>query len=522
MNNEKIIIIFLGEDLNYYEKVQKIFKEQYNSFNFEYHFFQTENLFDGCRLIIPISKLKPSLIFLDYSKNGHIYLKLAKYIRDQGSTRKIPIFGLSSFKNDQVEIHKGIISGMRINYIKSSNEIGEIVHNSILSLSADKPSPGLFPEVQNLRFETIGFHFFRIGYLGKDHIHIETNLDLKLGCNLFIQNKILQTLKLSNFKVEKKLKEGLYYNFKYAYNLSFLSNYHFFKKSNVLKSIEQPKKKKSKIEKDKEIEKKKELVKNWVLENKDSSFPKKDKLLVIDHNFTPLVEAKEMIDQYHFSFRVHQALDLKGDIIRELKACVIAIQLDDPNQKTHSEFTNGLKMLKKIIKVSKKMTAYHPLILIFNSLLSSKTLKRLIKYPKIMVFQENLTLVELIKNFKKHHWDEKYYNNNNKIKVELPQKHFFSKNDDDSISFFKVPIEIIAVSETIVTFQSPLCLQGLSVLELSEPVQMALTTFEKTVISTEPPIYEYQSTVNGITEKSLQNLRVFINNHLSIQKGKKE
>ena len=85
------------------------------------------------------------------------------------------------------------------------------------------------------------------------------------------------------------------------------------------------------------------------------------------------------------------------------------------------------------------MKDYSPLILIFNSLLQEKTLKRFIKYNKIMSFSNELKLTELIQIFKKHHWDEKYYNNS-KIKIELPKKHFFSKNEDDSISFFKIPI----------------------------------------------------------------------------------
>ena len=226
-----------------------------------------------------------------------------------------------------------------------------------------------------------------------------------------------------------------------------------------------------------------------------------------------------MIDQYHFSFRVHQCVDSKGDIIRELKACVIALQLDNSNKETHSDFTNGLKTLKKIVKTIKSMKEYNPLILVFNSVLQEKTLKRFIKYNKVLSFNNDLKLTELIKIFKKYHWDEKYYNNN-KIKLELPKKHFFSKNEDNSISFFKIPIEIISISEAMITFQCALCLQGLAVLELSEPTPMVLTIIEKTFISEKPLVYEYKSVVNGITEKSLQDLRVFINSQMAKQQDK--
>ena len=429
MDKDSANILFLGEDSNYYSKVQKKLQSDYSTINFKFKSFKASDLFHGIRLIIPIVEYRPTLIFLDYSKKGNIYLKLAKYIRGQASTRKVPIFGLASFKSDQTEIHKGIISGMRINYIKSSIEINEIIHNMILAISPDKTKDDLFPEVKNLNIQTQGFHFFRIGYLAKDHVHIETNLDLEINSELSFQNSILKKLKLNNFKVENRSREGLYYNFKYSYNLSFLSEFHIFKKDNVLKnsSISNSKKAKMASITKKELEEKYKSAEGWIKKNKNTSYPKKDKLLVIDHNFTPLVEAKEMIDQYHFSFRVHQCVDSRGDVIRELKACVIALQLDNSNKETHSDFTNGLKTLKKIVKTIKGMKDYSPLILIFNSLLQEKTLKRFIKYNKIMSFSNDLKLTELIQIFKKHHWDEKYYNNS-KIKIELPKKHFFLYN----------------------------------------------------------------------------------------------
>ena len=92
MDKDQANILFLGEDSNYYSKVQKKLQSDYSSLNFQFKSLKATDLFQGIRLIIPIVKFKPTLIFLDYSKKGNIYLKLAKYIRGQASTRKIPIY----------------------------------------------------------------------------------------------------------------------------------------------------------------------------------------------------------------------------------------------------------------------------------------------------------------------------------------------------------------------------------------------------------------------------------------------
>ena len=73
MDKDSANILFLGEDSNYYSKVQKKLQSDYSTINFKFKSFKASDLFHGIRLIIPIVEYRPTLIFLDYSKKGNIF-----------------------------------------------------------------------------------------------------------------------------------------------------------------------------------------------------------------------------------------------------------------------------------------------------------------------------------------------------------------------------------------------------------------------------------------------------------------
>ncbi len=507
---------YLGEDDLYFQKLVTQFKKVYPNLNFTFSNKRVNDNVGAFRLMADLVKLDLSIVYVDYSLYSESYLKLAKFLKNQSTTRNIPLIGLSGLNNTHQEFYSGLIAGFNVIYNKSIEVTDAVFHGMKLAFP-EKAKIQKVALVDQISFPLKAFHFFRVGFITPEYIHVECNLKLEIGEEVLISGGVVDEFKGDRFIVIRKIEENFYYNFNYCYDLKFLPpDLKEEVEEEELENLSQ-KEKEKKIE---EMENKMRLEREELLKNKKKpSVGKRIKVIFFDEDLKILDQSEKEIDDFPYSLRVHQFLDNEGSVIKEVMPSIIVFSKKKPGMSVDGFLSNDLTALKKLIELIKKSKGFSPFIIIFNEEEDVSLLKQDLNYERVLPIKKDFSLklaLEIIKSFEEK--EGRLLTHDPSLSFAKNEiRYYLDKNDLRSIVKSEHPVEIISMSETFFSLTPPSGILERTVVKIEEPFEMGLT-----LIGNEDGDTTCMALVNGISSKNMAELRQLINKMIQEKKDVKE
>ena len=420
--NQSNLIIYSGNDVAYWSTLQERYKLNYPEREFEFLTLFDANPENYQDIFLDFLKHRALIIYIDFSVNLKSQIKLCLSLKRVSNTNRTAIIGLA----DETSIGKECwSSGADLNHIKCG-EYHDVIYHA-MRLAA--PEAVIKPEFAVARFEEDVelIEDFRIGYVSAKSLHAEGNFPLKkdevVEFNTDIPESIMSSKK---FTLKEVRKTGMYYDFNFAYELE----HHFVdapaeetKALRLAKAEKEEAKKKFMIkeaedeilqlraEYEKNLKVIKKKVKDWVIDNSDSSSAKVTKILLVSEQMNVLRGEKCSIDQYPYTIRMQTILHAPYTEIEKLRPDIIAINFleeievneeadesatKNESQKSASSSANSKVM--NIVRKVKSIDSYTPFIILFNCPnLTSKALQDTYEYPLTIAYNLPMKMDEIIK-----------------------------------------------------------------------------------------------------------------------------
>lgn len=548
MGNEKAgrKLLYVGDDRSYWNELKIRFKNTYKHIEFEYlHLAPAENEHFQT-IYVKVFDLRPSIIYIDISKDTRKQLKLCRLIKREFLFKDTPMVTLV----DKFELLRDAkVSGADFIHIKCG-EYHDVVYDPYYMCYPKEASK---PEFAVARMERDAqlIEDFRIGYITPTSIHAEGDVRLEKGqlvqLDSVIPTKVIPSRK---FVVTEVSQSDLYFDHKYSYDLDFL----FVDKPELDANALDPVAEKAKFEEkmaiyQDQLRRAKKGNRDWVLDNMDNSAPKKTKILIVDKAMTTLRSHEHFIDKFPYLIRcqallsddLHELHSYRPSLFVfqypdiELSAKDLLLDEDEKQKKIAElkelieEYTHRLELLVETIK---KIEGHTPFILIYNcKTINSKGFQERFKYPLILANASKLSLDNIVQ------LAEIYENKQqNKLKAAITQKvkdlkkqdpvkyktlkesdfedkrFYIKKNHDLSFVSIRHSITILSLSETEIKFSTNADLE-LGSYRMEFPVKMGVGLVPqegKKCVSQGGQFY-YHGMIHSVGEREKKALRQFIN-----------
>ena len=356
-----------------------------------------------------------------------------------------------------------------------------------------------------------------MSYIENNFFHIETNSYLQVGDIIELDSHPLEDIMPSKkVYVAKFYDRNLYYNRRFAYDLEFIYiDNDFFSSSNrnwlLYKELKNNPTKLASLNPIEEAdilsdmdERKKcfapirSKIDNWLASRVDQIVPKKLKVLIYDSSLSVFRELNGEPFKFHYTLNLQTKVMPDAYQVKRSMPHLIAYNFDE---------INNWDSLKKIIKSIQELEDYEPPIIVFGTN-ENELDKQNIKYPKLMAYNHMIRIKEVEKMAKLI--DEKIFVSNAKSKV------FTTSQDDNSIISMKRVVDILAMTESVAYFSSPVEIPMWTVFQLEKPVRMIFTVIphkESGEFAREKNVY--RALINGINEAEKSKLRQLINKTLA-------
>ena len=515
----EIKVVYLGNDISYWNKLKSTFKKDYPADNFEFVIFNLEDAFTPISCFIKLYEILPQIIYLDYSLKSKELIQLARLIGHNNEMRQISTVGLFPVKDKAEILNKSINASVRINYIKS-DEVQDVVYDPMSFIDVEH---AVMPEYVHSKAidNFIIWQPLRLGYLGENHFHIETNSYLKEGDIVDIDNHpLLDIMPSRKVYIDKFYETNLFFNQRFAYDLEFIykDNDYFVATNENWKKYKKWKKNPELIEKVPEderdlviadMDKRREIftptrdaIHTWMAKKSNRKFPKKLKIMVLDETLSLM---KQVDDAQEFSFWINFQTYLKGDFYQLERSTPHLIIF-------HLSERNDLNIYSQMIQKIKKIENYKPFILLFN--ISEEDQKVIINrnlYDKTLYYEGEIEL-ETIRDLAKRL--------DNKMDISATgSKVYIGHSDPMSLIFLKRVVKVISMSESILYFETEVPIPMWTVFKVKSPVDMILTVVphKKEGNHAKTPNV-YRCLINGVGEMEKAHIRQIINSTLKEDK----
>lgn len=334
-------IIFFGDDESFYESLKPRFVENYEQFQWEFHYIK-EDLNEHVQIkLLDLIELKPVIIYFDFSCYSDRLKNLIEMVTKDSRFKGVAKVGLCEKKESCVK-YTGL--GLELIYVKGA-ELHDFVFGPICVAMPDVAQQEQFATAKCE--ESISLNSYgKIGFMTASYAHVEGNMILEQGARLYLQHNLDKSiLPSSNFTVKVNYNYDLHYHFDYSYDLEF----HYVDEPNLEddnelmhsdgsdeeamaqaeKLEEERARRQEEIESfDHRLKQTKKKFKEWVWDKVDLGKEKKLKVMVYDPKMRILGEEEcQPLDSYPFSLRCFSKLSDDLDEIKKIRPGIIAIQL---------------------------------------------------------------------------------------------------------------------------------------------------------------------------------------------------
>lgn len=521
--------VYIGNDSTHWQDLVHDFKKTYPSLSFkDLSFFETDPK-KIQTLFLEIYELKPKAIFIDFTRNFHEHLHLARLFSRTNTDFDFFLGGLIEGSGHKEVLKRSILTGISSLFVKSTENDSLIYSCMCIAFPSMVEGHGF--ATANLN-DTVPLYIpARASVIDSSTIHIESNEKLEKNeeVNLHSDWSLSKILYSPLSFLEEQTEHNLFYPFLYAQKLrfKFVSNFE------ALEGWDEETRKQKKQEHEEKLANSKARMDNWVELNSSESYPKQTKALVIDRSFH-FYENQERTDSYPFVLRLQPFLkDLKKEILKNY-ADMIIYRLDDLPEKEEEfeegdsttlvvqktkdkkeveiEYKNDLENLLNLITTVKSIDGYRPLIIVFNSKeMTTDEIKKKTGFEQIMVNRSEI-IPDLILKM------AEILNKKLETKHESIQKDqvFLDKQNEQTYVEIEREIKLLKLSENDAYFLSEKELPLNTPLRITTPVEVLLT-----VVSPPKHITEtggYYAVINGLGESEKMNIRKFINSVFFRQK----
>lgn len=451
----------------------------------------------------------PNVCFLDYSSHPEKMMTVARTLPrlfDRGAN----IIGLWDRHALKTHILESKTLGIPFTHYKSP-EYGDLVSQAAFLLKEGPFPEGEFAkaEVMKKPVVTEARSLFRIGYVTDKYAHVEHDFLPPEGKDLLLYHTLGETFPIDRFRLERRLDNNYYYEMAYVSDLSYVFlDPEEVKEEEPIKNTKTQKKKAfwQDLSKQESIEAKRKKVNQYIEEKgtkEDSS--KRTRLMVIDDNMTIVQQAKKPLDSYPYSIRFFRSIHNRKDLIRRIKPGIICYQCP-PKQEGE---------LGDIMEKIEGMENFNPFVVVFQSAWSSEHLQKHFNYSRIISWNEIFNFQQLLdfcETYEKKAGREKshdqrmsYHNKEKRV--------YLSKSDPASYLEFPFKVELKAVCETWIKFQTEEDLSLWSILSVELPVPFDFTIIEKIDEKdwAKKGFNQYRGVVHGLGERERAQMRVAVN-----------
>ena len=519
-SDTKLIVTYLGNDINYWNKLQHRFLSSYPDYNFKFNNTSIENrTFDHLEIFDDIFTGDSNILYIDFSTEINSCLKLSRLLSQEGVTKRKSICALHSEGIGEEEITKTLDSGLLINHIKCG-EIHDVVFDAMayndINLTVEPPY-----YMSKVEYYTEIYQKIRIVHATDSMFHVESKSPL-------IQNEVIsldkhpieRVMTAKKFKVMNLNDKMLFnYGYKFSCDLKFEYVDHFHagnkKKKQYFVGMKKPKFSYDKViegyERDYYKDRKEDiklLVQQWVMEHEGAYFPKIIKVLIVNKRLDLLRKLESKIKNLSYMLNIQSCIYDNEDDLRTEMPQLIAYSDLCPDQ---------IDTLKEVITKIKVLELYNPIFVIFDTDIKSESLRDQLEYKNIVCHQKEIDIKVI-----------------NKLAVSLHEKIILSRKEEEVGKVYFAPtnkasivlapseVKVIAMTESSVYFtcdseEIPLW----TTFTMKEPLSILLTIVPQRkdgLYAGTPNIY--RALINGIGEIERKEVRRFINYLHTLSKKK--
>lgn len=493
------LFYYFGDDEAYFKALQTEFSKQSRLvIDFVKMFESDEKRIQS--LFIKVFKKNPKVVFIDFSSHSLDYLHLARILTRTPLENKIVTVGLLDYLSPPEILVESNATGVNLSYIKST-EFNDVIFDVSRLISPNDSSEHGFAKA-SLKEEWEGGVPVKIGYVHQQGMHFETDYPIQKGDRLRIHHpwEAKRIVPSKEFFIQNVTNQNLFYHFSNAVDAEFLYVDEFLPPEGMDEATITEKRK----ERDDLIDHHKHTLKKWIDDNLSASFEKKSKILVIDRDFQ-FYNDQQRTDRHPFTIRCVPFID---DISRELDRMhpqVVVFALEKPETTNIKNTPEVLSQLLSAIKT--KFPDAPPFVVVFNTKISSKDLQNQNKFPNIMGTDTELSVEVLLKMAaifeKKLKEQNMTIQNGSDVK-----KVFLKKSDTKSLAEILVPITVLKISETDITFQTSVNLPIGTNIHLTKPVNMFINVQPS---KNQGKVPEYHGLIHSLGEVEKKELRRYVN-----------
>lgn len=577
-------VVYLGSDTGFFQNITQRYRNTYGAMEWE---FPKLPFKDGDKpelSLLQILELEPKIVYLDFCQCTEDIMVLAENMSRDPFFENIPIVGLVDNKEDTVPL---LGTGIDFIYVKGG-EFHDIIYapmNIAFPKAVVKPN---FAKGKMAK-EVDLIDDFRVSYITPSYIHVEGNFYLDEDKPVYFKTDIpTKNVPSHMFEVKNRTTSNLYYDYNYAYDLDFkFVDMPEFKddeqtdamgitdEAERVKAIRAAKEKQreaiSNFEDNLRIAQKKH--KEWVIDQLDTTPPKKTKLLIVDESMrvyqgsenedfskspylircqTRFADKLADLDRLRPAIIAYQCVSEYGAEDEEDYAVALnAIKSDDttaidnevdPDRKKKltamydsipSREKEEMGFISNLIQFVKSRDNYSPIIVFFRCYFqTSKALQESFLYPMLVTHNESISLsvcqnLAMIYETKQNEKMDKLIKAKvAQLKAKDPQKYRrLTESDFEEKKFFikgkkslaygsiKVPVILSLLSESEVNFRTELELP-MKTYRLNYPIHMSINLVPiedgKNFID-DKGLKTYRGIIHSISETDKKTLRQQVN-----------
>jgi hypothetical protein len=550
-------ILYFGQTDNYIQNLQKQIDAAFGEEATELY-PADDNIFS---LFSTCVKVKPDLIVFDYEH----FFKLSKpLIR---LVRSCSILDCSYFisvvpETRMGELKKSAALGDQIYFIKSF-EVDDVMYCIKSLLAPDMVRSGNVAKAfyaDHMKMQEI----VRVYYLARNHALIHTNRFFKNG-SIPIDFPYYKELFYSmKHKISKQDTSSIHSHFKYSYQMEYQYFTYNLKKedrdkvmSNFKYDLETAEIKPDLFEHILEVDKPKMMIlASDKQEDEDDTFDDEEEGKIVQElthlakttHFNNLLKATDgkpyTLDNITIYDRNYALLKKGTPLLKEEFTSIqmrygsndpmLEVKRDKPSVLVvHWDEVNNFDVVKQLITATTQMIDYFPFVMLFGykDEMSIEVLRDKLEYHFVVatkapvheeliikmltLYRTKLMEKDMKKTAKKMAQlrDKNYDAFLLDDKLLLDYKIYKDVNDEESLFFYPVDIELLWISEYEIVFKSAFHLEVGEVFKVSEPVDMQVIIVPHIEGSTEASTEAcYRALIHWVKESDKQSLRRFVNN----------
>ena len=307
-------ILYVGDDSNYWSQIKKEYEKHFSAISCLFYIYRIEGDITYKDVFLKILQLKPSIVYLDFTKKHNEMFHLSRLLSRDGQFFGSSVVGLV---NHVEEVDEAMKNGCNFVYVKCGEFFDSVYGPLRFSLPNIIPAPnfakGMLDEQRDVYIP------LRVGHIQPNIITFEGNFTPQQNTDYEIETHIGRNfLPSKRFKSALVLQDaGAYYN-----NCSVFSmEYYYVNKPSLLIEIEKAKKLNQKLDASPQVinaaiaeyNAERKMVRQnfvkWINSALKDSKQKRTRILLIDQEYEVLHQYMGDLSETPYAFRMQSEVD---------------------------------------------------------------------------------------------------------------------------------------------------------------------------------------------------------------------